>query len=91
MKTMTVSGARTHLPMLIDEVNGKTHEVVGIMRHGKPVATLISTKLYESLVETLEILSDEGLTSKLLQGLKDSKKSKLIPLATVMKELGIEE
>ena len=53
MKTMTVSDLRTNLPALIDEVNGTAHETVDIMRHGKPVATLISTTLYRSLVDTL--------------------------------------
>jgi prevent-host-death family protein len=91
MKTMTISDARTNLPTLIDEVNGAAQEVVGIMRHGKPVAHLISSRMYESLVETLEILSDASLTEKLLRALKDAGKAKLIPLAKIKKELGIED
>lgn len=91
MRTMTISEARTHLPELVNEVNAGSKEAVGILRHGEPVATLISTKLYESIVETLEILSDPDLSNQLQEALRNKKKAKFIPLAKVKKELGIED
>lgn len=90
MKTMSVSDARAHLPELIDQVNGKSRETVGIVRRGESVATIMSTDLYESMVETLEILSDPEATKLLREALRNTKKAKFIPMAQVMKDLEIE-
>lgn len=90
MKTMTVSDARTHLPELIDQVNEGVKEAIEIVRHGEPVAAIMSATLYEALVETIEILSDEKMAKLLKKALKEAKRAKFIPLAQVRKELGIE-
>lgn len=89
MKTMTVSDARAHLPEIIDQVNEGQKEAVEIMRHGEPVATIMSASLYESIVETLEILSDEKSAKALKEALRNVKKAKFIPAAQAKKELGI--
>lgn len=90
MKTMTVSDARTHLPELIDRVHGSPKETVEIIRHGEPVAAIMSVELYEALVETIEILSDEKTAKLLKDAIKRAKRAKFIPLTQVRKELGIE-
>lgn len=92
MKTMSVSDARAHLPDIIDQVNKSPREAVEIVRHGEPVAAIMSAKLYESIVETLEILSDEDTARALRKALKDTnaKKAKFIPAERVRKDLGIE-
>lgn len=89
MKTMTVSDARAHLPEIIDQVNEGQKEAVEIMRHGEPVAAIMSARLYESIVETLEILSDEETAKALRKAIKDAKKAKFIPAERVRKDLGI--
>lgn len=89
MKTMTVSDARAHFPEVIDQVNGGSKEAVEVVRHGEPVAAIMSAKLYESIVETLEILSDEEGSKALRKALKDAKKAKFIPAESVRKDLRI--
>jgi antitoxin YefM len=89
MKTMTVSNARAHFPEIIDQVNGGSREAVEIVRHGEPVAAIMSATLYESIIETLEILSDEETAKALRKALKDMKKAKFIPAERVRKDLGI--
>lgn len=89
MKTMTVSDARAHLPELIDQVNEDRKEAVEIMRHGEPVAAIMSASLYESIVETLEILSDEKAAQALKEALRNVKKMKFISAAQAKKELGL--
>jgi len=91
MKTMTASDARAHFPEILDQVSESPRETVEILRHGEPVARIVSASLYESIVETLEILSDEEAASKLKEALRNMKKAKFIPLAQVKKELGIED
>jgi prevent-host-death family protein len=90
MKTMTVSHARANLPDLIDQVNGKHKKAIEIVRHGEPVAAIMSAKLYESIVETLEILSDEETSRLLKKVLREAKRAKFIPAERVWKDLGIE-
>jgi prevent-host-death family protein len=90
MKAMTASDARARLPEILDHVAGSPKETVEIMRHGEPVATIMSVRLYHSIVETLEILSDENTAKVLREALRDMKKAKFIPLDQIRDELNIE-
>lgn len=49
---------------------------VEITRRGKPVLALMSWDLYESLVETLEILGDEQLMAAFRRGVREMKAGK---------------
>jgi prevent-host-death family protein len=89
MKTMSISDARTHLPEIIDQVNADSKEAIEIVRHGEPVAAIMSASLYESIVETLEILADEKTANALKDALRNAGKSKFIPASRVRKDLGI--
>ncbi len=56
-KTLPVSEAKTKFFRLVDGVEGREDEVV-VTKNGKPAAMLVSYREYQSLLETLEILSD---------------------------------
>jgi antitoxin (DNA-binding transcriptional repressor) of toxin-antitoxin stability system len=43
MKTCSISEARSHLPSLIDDV-ALSKKIVVILRHGKPVASIVPYK-----------------------------------------------
>ena len=51
---------------MIDEVSG-THERVTITENGSPVAVLLAVEDYESLMETIETLSDPEARSAIRQ------------------------
>jgi prevent-host-death family protein len=55
MTVLTSTEARNCFADLIKEAE---REVVQITQHNKPAVAVISWELYESLMETLEILSD---------------------------------
>ncbi|HSV67539.1 MAG TPA: type II toxin-antitoxin system Phd/YefM family antitoxin [Mycobacteriales bacterium] len=57
MKTLPLAEVRNHLSALVDEVAG-THEVVTITRNGVPTAVVVASEDYESIMETLALLSD---------------------------------
>jgi antitoxin YefM len=57
METTSLADAKNRLSELVNAVQG-TWERVTITKNGKPVAVLIAIEDLESLVETLEILSD---------------------------------
>jgi antitoxin YefM len=44
---------------------------ITVTRRGKPVLAVMSWNLYESIVETLEILGDEALVAELRQGIRE--------------------
>ena len=57
MKTMTLTEARNQLLKVAEEMERRPDQVVGIVKRGKKVMTLLSTEVYEALVETLEIVA----------------------------------
>lgn len=89
MKSMTLTDARAHLPELVDEVNDRQKEGVRIMRRGKPVARIISEELYESLIETLEILADEEFMEGFRRAVKDIERGRTISVAESKRRLGL--
>src|SRR3954454_12330030 len=61
MSTQSLASVKAHFSHVIDEVAG-THERVTVTKNGSPVAVILAVEDYESLVETLEILSDPKAT-----------------------------
>ncbi|MCZ2816191.1 type II toxin-antitoxin system Phd/YefM family antitoxin [Modestobacter sp. VKM Ac-2984] len=61
MSTQSLASVKAHFSHIIDEVAG-THERVTVTKNGSPVAVILAVEDYESLVETLEILSDPKAT-----------------------------
>lgn len=89
MRSMTLTDARAHLPELVDAVNDHKKDGVQIMRRGRPVARIISEEFYESLIETLEILSDEGFMESFRRAVKDIEKGRTISVAESKRRLGL--
>jgi len=56
--SVALTDVRENIKAIIDEVVSTGTEFT-ITRHGKPVAVILSSDEYESLVETLNILSDD--------------------------------
>jgi antitoxin YefM len=57
METTSLADAKTRLSELVNAVQG-TWDRVTITKNGRPAAVLIAPDHLESLIETLEILSD---------------------------------
>ena len=55
--TQSLASVKAHFSQVIDDVVG-THERVTVTKNGIPVAVILAVEDYESLMETLEILSD---------------------------------
>ena len=87
---IAMAEARKQLPKLADALD--KHPEIGavkITRHGKPVLAVLSWDLYESVVETMEIMSDPELMAAFRQGVKEMEEGKGIPWEQVKKELGL--
>lgn len=89
MKTVTLTDARNSLLGLADELRKSPDVVVKIEKHGKPSMTLISSELYDSIVETLEVLADEDGMRNLKKAIRDVENGKMISHEEVKQRLGL--
>lgn len=86
MTTVTLSEAKAQLARLVKELE-ELGEPIVITRSGHPAGVLLSLDEYEGLLETLEILADEELSSALKAGLEDVKAGRVIGHDEVWREL----
>lgn len=69
-KEIPITQARHELTSLPKRL-AKEPRAVAVTRRGKAVLAVMPWELYESIVETLEIMGDEGLMATLRQGIKE--------------------
>jgi antitoxin YefM len=77
MTTVTLSEAKAQLARLVKELE-QFGEPIVITRSGHPAGVLLSLDEYEGLIETLEVLADEELSSALKAGLEDVEAGRVI-------------
>ncbi len=85
--TLTISQARSRLLDLPKKLGHD--ESVTVTRRGKPVLAIIPWELYESLLETLEIMGDATFMEHLREGIKQADRGETIPWKKVKRELGL--
>jgi antitoxin YefM len=62
---------------------------IQVTRRGKPVLAVMSWDVYESITETLEIMSDPEMMAAFRQGVKEMAEGKVTPWEQVKRELGL--
>lgn len=80
---MPISTIRSQLPNLVNQVNSLGNTIT-INVSGRPQAVLLSYEQYESLVETLEIVSDKKLMQSIAKSEQEIKLGKLYTLEDVL-------
>ncbi len=78
--------AREKLTSLPEELE-QNPGAITVTRHGEPVLAILPWALYESLVETLEILGDEELMAALRRSIREADEGKAISWKRAKKEL----
>ena len=87
-KVVPLTEARASLSELVDSVE-REHEQVVITRNGKPVALLVSPDEWESMEETIEILSDAELMAVLAESEQDVQAGRVYEWEDVKRDLGL--
>ncbi len=64
IKDLGISTARSRITKIPSEISGKS-EVLRVTSNNKPVLALLSWELFDSMVETIEILADTELMAML--------------------------
>jgi antitoxin YefM len=70
-KTLAITAARDQLTHLPEEFEARSITSVAVTRRGTPVMAILSWELYESLMETLEIMGDPQAMSDLRQSIAE--------------------
>ena len=88
MTHLSISEARTQLTRLAGRLHSR-RETVEVTSRGKPVLAILPWDLYESMVETMEIMADKDLMKNVRRGIKEYKAGKGIALDEAKKRLGL--
>jgi len=86
MTTLPLAEARANLSRLIDQAV-MTHERIEVTRKGRRAAVILSADDYDSIMETLEILSDPGLMRDIREGEAELDRGEFVSLETVTEEM----
>jgi len=87
-REMSITEARHALTSLPERLV-EDSATLAVTRHGKPVLAVMRWELYESIVETLEIMGDGELMAALRQGIKEVDAGRSIPWKEARRELGL--
>ena len=85
--TIPLTELRPKLPKVMDRIS-KYFDRCIVTRRGKPEAVILSEEDYESLLDTLDILSDQKLMKDIKKAEQDLRAGKGIPWDKVKKKLG---
>jgi antitoxin YefM len=80
-----VTKAKSKLLDIIRKIEG-SDDTVAITKNGVPEAVLLSMNKFESLVETLEVLSDEKAMKSIRKSIKEAREGKWLDFDEVFGE-----
>src|SRR5262245_48788305 len=87
--TMPIIKARDRLTSLPEEL-AEEPGAIAVTRRGEPVLAILPWDLYESIMETLEILSDEDLMAALRQSIKEVSEGKAVSWSRAKQEIDLD-
>jgi PHD/YefM family antitoxin component YafN of YafNO toxin-antitoxin module len=85
---MSISETRKKITSLADDLS--YDDTISITNHGKEVYALLRWDTYESIAETLDIISDEELFGALKKGISQLEHNELIDFDTFKKNLNVQ-
>ena len=78
MTTIPLGEARARFSELVDSAEA-THERITVTRHGRAVAVLLSAEDFESMVETMDVLSTPGALEEIRTSLAEFDAGRAVP------------
>lgn len=86
MTTVPLAEARANLSRLVDEAV-RTHQRVDVTRKGRRAAVILSAEDYDSIMETLDILSDPELVREVREAEAEAARGEVYSLEEVTEEM----
>jgi len=87
VKQLSISETRKRITSLEDDLS--FNDTISVTNHGKEVFALLRWDTYESIAETLDIISDEALYDYLKIGIKQFENDSLIDFEDFKKSLNV--
>jgi len=87
VKHMSISETRKRITSLENDLSYE--DTISVTNHGKEVFALLRWDTYESIAETLEILSDEEMCSELRIGIQQAKNGELVDFEEYKKMINV--
>ena len=89
MTELTISEARKALLDLPEKLARTPDRALTITRRGRPVLAVLPWELYESIIETLDILGDPEMVTALRESLDDLERGRVVTNAEAKKRLRV--
>lgn len=86
MESLPLAEVRSHLSKLVEKTT-TTHMRYTITRNGRDVAILMSSEDYESIQETMDVLSDVDLLHEIQNALAEVKNGNTVTHEQVLADL----
>jgi len=86
VNTITLKELRPELPEVIKNIDTKLDRYI-ITKRGKPVVMMMNIDDYESILETIEILSDKQAVQRIKQAKEEIAKGKTISLKELRRKI----
>ena len=86
METLPLADVKARLSELIARVQ-KQHDQVTVTRNGRPAAVVISIDEWESLQETLEILSDPSAVAAIMAAEEEVSRGEVFTTEDILADL----
>lgn len=86
MSTLPLAEVRANLSKLVDEAV-RTHERIEVTKQGRRAAVILSADDFDSIMETLAILSDQQLMREVRAAEAEAEGGKLYTLDQVTEEM----
>ena len=87
IKQMSITETRKRITSLADDL--AYEDTISITNHGKEVFALLRWDTYESIAETLDIISDDRLFSELKTGIQQMKDNDLVDFEEFKKMIDV--
>ena len=88
MKAVTATHAKNSFLEILRDAEERGEEVL-VTRNGRPCAVVVSAEEWETMLETIEILSDPDMMKKINRALRERKVGRFLSHEEVWKEVGL--
>ncbi len=90
LETMPIRDVRKNISQLADQLSDEPASgAVTVTRRGEPVLALMSWELYETILETLEVMADRDLIEATKKGIQEIREGKGIHWEEARKKLDL--
>ena len=86
MTTLPLAEVRANLSRLVDEAV-RTHERIEVTRQGRRAAVILSAEDYDSIMETLAVLSDQDTMREIREAEAEAEAGQVYTLDEVTEEM----